>query len=114
MKLVNNYVLLDDIGIREAIEGNAIAFVQTQNKPVCFNEIQKMPSLLEAIKINIDTQRNNGDFLLIGSADVLDIKGVGDTLAGRMINLTMYPLTMKEQNRSLENCFDNLLTPIQK
>ncbi|SFV88827.1 hypothetical protein MNB_SUP05-SYMBIONT-5-640 [hydrothermal vent metagenome] len=73
-----------------------------------------MPSLLEAIKINIDTQRNNGDFLLTGSADVLDIKGVGDTLAGRMINLTMYPLTMKEQNRSLENCFDNLLTPIQK
>ena len=36
MKLVSNYVLLDDIGIRESIEGNTIAFVQTQNKPVFF------------------------------------------------------------------------------
>lgn len=109
MKLVDNYVLLDDVSIRESIEKDAIEFVKTQKKPVCFDEIQKMPSLLEAIKINIDAKKNEGDFLLTGSANVLDIKGVGDTLAGRMINLVMYPLTMKEQNSSLENCFVRLL-----
>lgn len=109
IKLVKNYILLDDISVRESVEKGAIDFIKSQKKPVCFDEVQKMPSLLEAIKISIDSNRNNGDFLLTGSANVLDIKGVGDTLAGRIINLTMHPLTMKEQDRSLDNCFEKLL-----
>lgn len=109
IKLVKNYILLDDISVRESVEKGAIDFIKSQKKPICFDEVQKMPSLLEAIKISIDSNRNNGDFLLTGSANVLDIKGVGDTLAGRIINLTMHPLTMKEQDRSLDNCFEKLL-----
>jgi predicted AAA+ superfamily ATPase len=109
IKLIDNYILLDDVSIRESVEKNAIEFIKMQKKPMCFDEVQKMPSLLEAIKINIDNDRNNGDFLLTGSANVFDIKGVGDTLAGRIINLTMYPLTMKEQAGELENCFEKIL-----
>src|SRR3990167_681992 len=64
--------------------------------------------LLEAIKMNVDRDRHNGAFLLTGSVNVLDMRGVGDTLAGRLIELVLWPLSYKEINHSLDNIVDEL------
>ena len=109
IKLIPNYMLLDDISIRQAITENAQHFVEMQTKPICFDEVQKTPELLEAIKISIDKNRKNGAFLLTGSANVLDMQGVGDTLAGRIINLKLLPLSMKEQANNLVDLLAQLL-----
>ncbi|WP_457596899.1 ATP-binding protein [Hydrogenimonas sp.] len=109
MQRFDNYVLMDDITYRASAEEDPLGFVKMLPKPVCIDEIQKVPKLLEAIKYVIDTDRRNGQFLLTGSASVLDMKEVGDTLAGRIVDLRMFPLTSKERNGRLENLFDILL-----
>jgi len=57
-----------------------------------------VPTLLEYIKIQIDTHRVNGSFLLISSSNVLDHKESKDTLAGRLCELHLHPLSSKEKN----------------
>ena len=78
-------------------------------KPIILDEIQKVPEVLEGIKIDIDKNRINGNFLLTGSANVLDMKRTKDTLAGRLIEIAMWPLSQKElHNKSEENIIDIL------
>ena len=108
-KLFDNYAILDDVDLRlNAIE-NPKGFLKQLVKPVCIDEIQKAPNLLEAIKLDVDKERVNGSYLLTGSANVLDMKKTKDTLAGRIIELTLYPLSAKEKNKKPEdNVIDRL------
>ena len=78
--------------------------------PICLDEIQKVPTLLEYIKIQIDANRKNGNFLLTGSSNVLDHKESKDTLAGRLCELRLHPLSSKEKNnKPNENIIEKLL-----
>lgn len=109
--LSSNFIVLDDVAIRLNAIKNPVEFIKSIKKPVCIDEIQKAPELLEAIKLFVDNDRNNGDFLLTGSANVLDLKGTKDSLAGRIIELTLWPLSAKEINKKeKENCIDNLFS----
>jgi predicted AAA+ superfamily ATPase len=84
-------------------------FIQKLEKPVCIDEIQKAPELLESMKIFIDKHRRNGDFLIAGSANILDMKQTKNTLARRIIGIDLHPLSSKEKsNKSTENIIDNL------
>lgn len=109
MKHFKNYLLLDDITLRESAKEDSKAFIENQKKPLCIDEIQKVPELFEAIKIDIDKDRKNGNFLLTGSASVLDMKNIGDTLAGRIIEFSLWPLSSKEINSKDENIIDLLI-----
>lgn len=110
MKLFDNYVLMDDISIRASAEEDPVSFIENLPKPVCIDEIQKVPGLIEVIKTFIDKDRKNGMFLLTGSASVLDMKGVGDTLAGRIIDLVMWPLSCREQTGNKVNLVDQIVS----
>jgi hypothetical protein len=104
-----HYVVLDDVSVRISVKEDPIRFIQMLPKPVCIDEIQKAPELLEALKLYVDTHRNNGDFLLTGSANILDMKQAKDTLAGRIIELELYPLSLKEKSKEPQsNCIDLL------
>ncbi|MCX6061157.1 MAG: ATP-binding protein [Campylobacterales bacterium] len=104
-----HYVVLDDISIRLSVKEDPIRFIQRLPKPACIDEIQKAPELLEALKLYVDANRRNGDFLLTGSANILDMKQAKDTLAGRIIELELYPLSLKEKSLDPKaNCIDNL------
>lgn len=106
----DNRLLLDNVTVRAAALEDPVLFIQNLKKPVCIDEIQKVPALLEAIKIDVDLHRRNGDYLLTGSVNVLDMSKVGDTLAGRLIEVTMWPLCYKEISGSLDNVVDILFT----
>jgi len=108
-RLFQNYAILDDVDLRlNAIE-NPKGFIKQLIKPVCIDEIQKAPNLLEAIKLDVDSDRVNGSYLLTGSANVLDMKKTKDTLAGRIIALSLYPLSAKERNgKPDDNVVDRL------
>ncbi len=107
--ICTNYIVLDNVFVRlNAIE-NPIDFIKNIKKPTCIDEIQKAPNLLESIKLYVDNDRKNGDFLLTGSANIFDLKGTKDTLAGRIIELNLLPFSAKEINEKPdENCIDKL------
>ena len=107
--LFDNYAILDDVDLRINATENPKGFLERIGKPVCIDEIQKAPNLLEAIKLVVDKGRLNGSYLLTGSANLLDMKKTKDTLAGRIIELSLYPLSAKEQNnKPNENIVDQL------
>jgi len=108
-KLFTNYATLDDVDLRLMAIENAKGFIKRVEKPICIDEIQKAPNLLEAIKMDVDKERVNGSYLLTGSANLLDMKKTKDTLAGRIIELSLYPLSAKElNNKPDENVVDKL------
>ena len=109
MSFEYHYVVLDDVSTRINAKDDPNRFVETLEKPVTIDEIQKVPELLESLKLYIDSHRNNGDFLITGSANILDMKQTKDTLAGRIIELTLHPLSLKERaDKAQDNMVDRL------
>ena len=107
--LFDNYATLDDIDLRLRAIENPKGLIRQFDKPICIDEIQKAPNLLESIKIDVDQERINGSYLLTGSANLLDMKKTKDTLVGRIIELSLYPLSAKERNgKPSENVVDRL------
>ena len=105
-----NYLTFDDGELRLYAKDNPKGFLKNLDFPICLDEIQKVPTLLEYIKIHIDTNRKNGSFLLTGSSNVLDHKDSKDTLAGRLCELRLHPLSSKEKNnKPNENVIQKLL-----
>jgi len=106
----NNYLTFDDGELRLYAKENPKGFLKNIELPICLDEIQKVPTLLEYIKIHIDTNRVNGDFLLTGSSNILDHKESKDTLAGRLCELRLHPLSSKEKNdKPFENVIEKVL-----
>ena len=105
-----NYLTFDDGELRLYAKKNPKGFLKNLELPICLDEIQKVPMLLEYIKMHIDSNRINGDFLLTGSSNVLDHKDSKDTLAGRLCELRLHPLSSKEKNdKPNENVIEKLL-----
>lgn len=105
------YRVFDDLSEREAALNDGMGYIASLPKPITLDEIQKVPEVLEGIKINIDKERINGTFLLTGSANVLDMKKAKDTLAGRIIEIVMWPLSQKElKGKYEENIIDSLFS----
>lgn len=65
--------------------------------PLTIDEIQRVPELLIGIKEHVDTERVPGRYLLTGSANLLLLKSVSESLAGRARYLTLWPMTRREQ-----------------
>ncbi len=108
LSLDYNYVVFDNLSQREAADNDPVGYISNLQKPVTIDEIQKVPQVLEGIKIDIDKHHKNGEFLLTGSANVLDMKKAKDTLAGRIIQLQMFPLSAKElHHKPNENIVDD-------
>src|SRR5215469_15626559 len=73
------------------------------SSPVTIDEVQRQPSLLSAVKRAIDRKRRAGQFLLTGSANLLLMRQVSESLAGRASYLTLWPMTRREQ-RGMGRC----------
>jgi len=108
-ELDREYIVMDDITQLEAANSDPQGYIRRIVKPVTIDEIQKASHLLTPIKLYIDKQRQNGDFLLTGSANVLNLKKSNESLAGRLIELTMYPFSAKEKNQDIDTNFVDML-----
>jgi len=100
-KLDREYIVMDDITQLDAAASDPQGYIKRVPKPITIDEIQKTPQLLTPIKLHVDDNRKNGEFLLTGSANVLNLKKSNESLAGRLIELTMYPFSAKEKNRGI-------------
>lgn len=98
-----SYYTLDDNNILNTALQDPIGFIERMDKAI-IDEIQRAPELLRSIKLFVDRDRRPGRFILTGSANLLAMPKIGDSLAGRMEILTLYPLSLTEIQRN-ENAF---------
>lgn len=101
------YLTLDDDATRLAAQQDPAGLVRSLDRAV-FDEVQRAPSLLLAIKKSIDEDRRPGRFLLTGSANLMAAPTVADSLAGRMETLTLLPFAQIEIEGRLSNWIDRL------
>lgn len=85
------FITLDDELTLLAARQDPVGLVRSLDHAV-IDEVQRAPALLLAIKKSVDEDRRPGRFLLTGSANLMSLPAVADSLAGRMETLTMLPL----------------------
>lgn len=90
------YLTLDDAGILSAAKSDPAGFIGGLEGPIILDEVQRAPELFVAIKAAVDRERRPGRFLLTGSANVMLLPQLSDSLAGRMEILTLWPFSQGE------------------
>ncbi|MBI4265381.1 MAG: ATP-binding protein [Acidobacteria bacterium] len=97
---------LDDLSVLAAAQADPAAFVSSPGGLLIIDEVQRAPALLPAIKLAVDRRRAPGRFLLTGSANVLTLPKVSESLAGRMEIATLWTLSQDEIERRRESFVD--------
>lgn len=105
-----SYITFDDIRYLSAAKNDPVGFISNLETPAILDEIQRAPELLLQIKKVVDEDRKPGMFILTGSANPLLIPKLGDSLAGRMEIIELYPLSQGEIEGKKENFIDNLFS----
>ena len=89
------YMTLDNATVLDAARGDPVGFVRGLDRAV-IDEVQRAPGLMLALKESVDADRRPGRFLLTGSADLMALPRVADSLAGRMEVMRLLPLAQCE------------------
>lgn len=100
------YLTLDDAGVLAAARTDPAGFIGDLEGQVVIDEIQRAPELFPAIKVEVDRRRQPGRFLLTGSANVLLLPHLSESLAGRIELLTLWPLSQGEIDGVCEGFID--------
>ena len=90
------YFSFDDAVALEAATTDPVGFIADLPERSILDEVQRVPALFTAIKATVDRDRRPGRFLLTGSANVLFVPRLADSLAGRMEILRLHPLAQCE------------------
>lgn len=98
------YFTMDDAATLAVAAGDPSGFIRNLRGRVVLDEVQKAPDLFPAIKLAVDKAREPGRFLLTGSANVLTLPRLSESLAGRMEVLPLFPFSAGELEGGRE-CF---------
>ena len=90
------FLSLDDLDVVDALRRDPEVLLGGR-QPMTLDEVQREPQLLHTVKRVIDQNRQPGQFLLTGSANLLLMRQVSESLAGRASYLTLWPMTRREQ-----------------
>lgn len=90
------YVTLDDLNERSLAKTDPALFLQMHRPPVLIDEVQYAPELFPYLKIYIDQHQSPGDFWMTGSQIFPMMRGVQESLAGRVGLLHMAPMSQRE------------------
>lgn len=100
------YVTMDDELTLLSAREDPVGMIRSLDRAV-IDEIQRAPQLLLAIKKSVDEDRRPGRFLLTGSANLMALPTVADSLAGRMETLSLLPLSQSEIESHSANWIDH-------
>ena len=101
------YLTLDNATTLDAAQQDPVGFVRGIDRAV-IDEIQRAPELLLAIKESVDADQRAGRFLLTGSANLMTLPRVADSLAGRMEIVRLLPLAQSEIHANKPSFLENL------
>lgn len=105
------YFTLDDSAVLAAAKSDPAGFVSGFDQPVVIDEVQRAPELFLPIKAAVDRDRRPGRFLLTGSANILLLPKLSESLVGRMEVLTLWPLSQGEVDGVVEDFIDRAFAP---
>jgi len=105
------YLTFDNSATLAAATRDPEAFLAGLDGPVVLDEVQLAPGLFRAIKLAVDRERVPGRFLLTGSANVLLLPKLSESLAGRMEILTLWPFSQGELDHTPDGLVDALFEP---
>ncbi len=113
------YVSFDDRFARKLAETDPSLFFETYGYPILIDEFQKVPSILEEIKLivdklNYENKESNGLFWLTGSEKFQMMKGISESLAGRVAIFEMSSLSHQELKGIDNGIFDSDLDALKK
>ena len=91
-----SYTTLDDIIVRASAQEQSSTFFKDNPPPVFVDEIQKAPVLFEQIKTYIDKDGKKGQFFMCGSQQFKMMKGVSESLSGRIGLVTLLGYSLRE------------------
>jgi len=109
-KHIGRYVTLDDATVLAAAKHDPVGFLSGLGESVVIDEIQRAPELFVAVKADVDRNRKPGRYLLTGSANVLLLPRLSESLAGRMEIFTLWPLSQGEFSGVREQFIDILFS----
>ena len=111
-----SYISFDDTTMLDAAQTDPTGFVQGLPENVTLDEVQRVPGILPEIKASIDNNRKPGRFILTGSANLLLLPGVQESLAGRVEITYLHPLSEQEKQANpvsfLELVLENKIKPV--
>ena len=102
------YVTFDDDVVRRAAADDPNGFAAALPERIILDEVQKVPALFPALKMEIDRRRTPGRFLLTGSTHVLLVPQLSESLAGRLQTLRLHPLAQCELEQRDSRFLDGL------
>jgi len=91
-----SYLSFDDDVQRASAQADPVGYVAELPNRVILDEVQRVPEMFTSLKAAVDARREPGRFILTGSANVLLVPKLADSLAGRMDLLRLHPLTQVE------------------
>jgi hypothetical protein len=104
-----DYYTFDNEATKLTAQTNPIPFIKQLSKnPSVIDEIQMVPEVISALKISVDEKNQSGMFLLTGSADLFKMSSIKESLAGRMVSVSLFPLSYFEINGCNKNVIDML------
>ena len=104
------YVTLDEATSLAAARTDPTAFLAGLADFAVIDEVQRAPGLFPAIKLKVDRDRRAGQLLLTGSANVLTLPRLSESLAGRMEIIPLFPLAQLELEGGSHNLIDHLFS----
>jgi predicted AAA+ superfamily ATPase len=102
------YISFDDDLMRASAQEDPVGFIADLPDKVVLDEVQRTPWLFTTLKAAVDRDRRPGRFILTGSANVLLVPKLADSLAGRMEILQLHPLAQAELAREPSGFLDAL------
>lgn len=90
------YHTLDELDVRALAQRTPEELVERPG-PMVLDEVQRVPDLLLAVKRAVDRERRPGHYILTGSANLLLMKSVSESLAGRAAYVSLWPMTRRER-----------------
>lgn len=87
---------LDSQAVREAALTDPAGFVAGLDVPIAIDEVQRAPELMTEIKLRVDREKTPGQIVLTGSANLLEMRRVKETLAGRAEYIRLFPFSQGE------------------
>src|SRR5712691_6875917 len=105
-KFKAEYITFDDVTARAAAQADPVGFLAGYTGPLILDEVQYVRELLPQIKLRVDADRRPGMYVLTGSANVLLLPKISESLAGRSEHFTLWPLSQGELSGKREGFID--------
>lgn len=103
------FLSLDAAPSYNAAKADPDSFVRQTTGLLGIDEVQRVPELVRAMKDAVEEDRRPGRFLITGSANLLDLPGTQESLAGRAETVVLYGLSRGEIEGHREDFVDRLM-----